>query len=368
MSQTIIGLNHPLAVKRWSATLFTDMARESYFGTRFMGKGKDAPTPVQVLTELENDAGDTIKYDLFAQLKQKPTYGDNVLKDKEEKLQSFSDSVGIDQVRCGVNAGGRMTRKRTLHDLRQIARSKMSEWWARWMDEVLFSYISGTRGINEDFIEDVGYAGFAGNVFQTPDTRHVLFGGNATAVNTLGSDDKMDLRLIDRLKTKAKSQGGGTTGGSRLRPLRINGEDRFVLVMHSFQEYDLRTNTSVGQWIDIQKAAAGAQGQRNPIFTGALGEYNNVILHSHEAVIRFLGGAGTDQPCARGIFMGRQAAVAAFGSPGSGLRFDWHEETEDRGNQVVISSATILGVKKSRFDNADFGCFSADTYAADPNP
>lgn len=368
MSQTVIGLNHPQAVKRWSATLFVDLNRESYWGTRFMGKGKDAATPVQVLTELENDAGDTIKYDLYAQLKQKPTYGDAIIKNKEEALKSFQDSISIDQVRCGVNAGGRMTRKRTLHDLRQIARSKMSEWWARWQDETLFVYGAGGRGVNDDFIHDEDWTGFANNPIQAADDKHVIFGGDATSEATLASDDKIDLRLIDKLKTKAKSQGGGTgNAGSRLRPIRINGEDRYVLVMHSFQEYDLRTNTNTGQWIDIQKAAAAAQGQRNPIFTGALGEYNHVILHSHEAVIRLNAGADSLQPCARALFLGRQAMVMAFGSPGAGLRFDWHEETEDRGNQVVITSSTVCGAKKSRFDDRDFGLYTASTYAADPN-
>ena len=369
MSQTIIGLNHPLAVKRWSATLFVDMNRDSYWGQRFMGKGKDAKTPVQVLTELQNDAGDTITFDLFGQLKQKPTYGDNILKGKEEALRSYTDTVKIDQIRCGVNGGGRMTRKRTLHDLRQVARTLMAQWWARWQDETMFCYASGGRGVNDDFIHDVGWTGFSDNAIQAADDKHLLFGGDATSEATLASDDKMDLRLIDRAKTKSKTQGGGTgISGSRLRPIRINGEDRLVMVMHEFQAYDLRTNTSTGQWLDIQKAAAGAQGQGNPIFKGALGEYNSVILHSHEAAIRINAGADGLQPCARALLLGAQGLVMAFGSPGSNLRFDWHEETEDRGNQIVITSSTVGGVKKTRFDNRDFGVYTLPTYAADPNP
>lgn len=367
MSQTIVGLNHPIAVKRWSAVLFTDMARESYFGSRFMSKSKDARTPIQVLTELENEAGDTVTVTLFGQLKQKPTYGDNTIRGKEEALQPFTDKVQIDQVRCGVNAGGRMTRKRTLHDLRAVARSKMGEWWARWSDEVTMIYGAGARGSNDDFIEDTDYAGFAGNALQAPDTQHILYGGDATSFGSIATDDKMELRVIDRAVTKAKTSGGGSNGKVRIRPMRINGEDRFVLVMHPFQEFDLRTNSSTGQWLDIQKAANG-RGTDNPIFTGALGMYNNVVLHSHEAVIQF-NNAGTDQlqPAARALFMGRQAILQAFGSPGSGLRFDWNEETEDRGNQIVITSGTIMGVKKSRFKDADFGSYAMDTYAADPD-
>lgn len=370
MSQTIIGLNNPIAVKRWSATLFTDMAKESYWASRFMSKSPDAPVPVQVLTELENDAGDTINYSLFAQLKQKPTYGDAILRGREEALQNFNDKVSVDQVRCGVDSGGRMTRKRTLHDLRTIGRQKMAEWWARWTDEVTFMYGSGKRGSNPEFIEDADYTGFANNGFVAPDTDHTLFGGNATAYNAIGNDDTFDLGIIDRAVTKAQTMGGGTDGKIKINPIRINGENRYVLVMHPFQEHSLRAYMAgTAGWLDIQKAAAAAQGQSNPIFTGALGMYRGVVLHSHQSVIRSSdGGVDGLQPTARALFLGRQALVMAFGSPGSGLRFAWNESLEDFGNQLVISSSSILGVKKTVYNSRDFGVLSLDTYAADPNP
>lgn len=73
---------------------------------------------------------------------------------------------------------------------------------------------------------------------------------------------------------------------------------------------------------------------------------------------------------ARSLFLGRQAAVVAFGSPGTGLRFDWHEESRDNGNQAVITTSTIAGVKKTRFAvdgvEKDFGSISIDTAAANP--
>lgn len=368
MAQTIVGLNNSIAVKRWSATLFSDMAKESYWGSKFMSKAVDAPTPIQVLTELENDAGDTINYDLFVQLKQKPVFGDAILKGKEEALKNFSDKVSIDQVRCGVNAGGRMSRKRTLHDLRSIARQKMAEWWARWSDEETFMYAAGARGINEDFIQDLTYTGFAGNAFNAPDVDHVLYGGDATSYGTISNNDQMSLSLIDRAVTKASTMGGGADGKIKVRPIRINGESRYVLVMHTFQEQDLRTASTGMTWADIQKAAAAAQGQGNPLFTGAMGMYRGVVLHSHQSVIRF-NNAGTDslQPAARALFLGAQSLVTAYGSPGSGLRFDWNEETEDRGNQVVITSSTIMGVKKTMYNGSQFSSLALDTYAKDPN-
>lgn len=365
--QTVIGLNHPSAVKRWSATLFSDVAKTSYFTSKFAGKGQNATTPIQILTDLERDEGDEIKFDLLCQLEQEPIFGDAVQEGTEEALRYLQDKVGIDQVRCGVNAGGRMTRKRTLHDIRSQARTKMGEWWARWGDEILFMYLAGARGVNKFLQKSLTWNGFAGNALQAPDAQHQLFGGDATSFATISNDDKMELRLIDRLQTRAETMGGEEAGVPELQPMKVDGEDRFVLVMHKFQEHDLRTNTGTGQWLDIQKAAAGAEGQKSPIFRGSLGMYRNTVLHSHKSCVRF-NNAGADglQPAARAMFMGRQAAVTAYGSPGQGLRYDWHEETRDNGNQVIISSSTIMGAKATVFENRRFGNMAADTYAADP--
>jgi hypothetical protein len=101
-----------------------------------------------------HEAGDppAITYDLVMQLKMQPVEGDNTLEGKEEDLKFYTDSLYIDQVRGGVNTGGAMTRKRTLHNLRQIARARQSDWWARVFDELIFMYGSGARGVNTEFI------------------------------------------------------------------------------------------------------------------------------------------------------------------------------------------------------------------------
>jgi hypothetical protein len=46
---------------------------------RFMGRGADAEVPVQILTDLETDAGEQITYDLLAELKMAPVEGDDTL-------------------------------------------------------------------------------------------------------------------------------------------------------------------------------------------------------------------------------------------------------------------------------------------------
>lgn len=346
-----------------------DSSQKSYFNSRFMARGAEAEVPIQILTDLESDAGEQISYDLLAELKMAPVEGEEILDGKEEGQRFYTDQIYIDQARCGVKTGGRMTRKRTMHDLREKAKRQQSSWWARLMDELLFIYLSGARGINANFLLPTGYAGRANNGLVSPDSNHTLYGNDATAFNNIDSADKFDLLLVDRAKTKADSQGGGATDIPVLQPCKIDGEETFVCVMHTFQEDDLRSNTSTGQWLDIQKAAAGSEGRKNPIFKGSLGMYRGVILHSHRNAIRFNNaGAGANVEAARALFLGSQAAVVAFGSPGTNLRFDWHEETRDNGDKVVISTSSIFGIKKVTFTTGagaqDFGLFSLDTAAA----
>ena len=367
MAKTIVGLGNSLAVKRWSGQLAVDTARKSYFNKKFMGVGPESSMPVQVLTQLENDAGDNISFDLSMQLKMAPIEGDSILEGNEENLTFYSDNVYIDQARSGVNTGGRMTRKRTLHDMRMVAKARQSEWWARCFDEQFFMYLSGARGTNADYLFPTGYTGRANNTFTAPDTAHLMYGGAATSKATLASTDKMSLALIDKAVATAYMMGGGTTGIPQVQPIMVDGEERYVIVMSPYQEYDMRTNTSTGQWLDIQKALTLQEGQKNSIFKGGMGVYNNVVLHSHKAVVRFSDyGAGGNVAAGRALFLGEQAAVCAFGSPGSDMRFDWHEETSDNGNQVVISTSAIFGIKKTTFNSLDYGVISLDTAAAAP--
>ena len=94
---------------------------------------------------------------------------------------------------------------------------------------------------------------------------------------------------------------------------------------------------------------------------------NNVVLHSHESAVRFDDyAAGSTAKAPRPLFMGRQAAVVAYGTEG-GLRYTWKEEMKDYDNEPTVIAGTILGVKKSRFNGKDFGILSMDTAAKDPN-
>lgn len=361
---TTIAFGDPKAQKKWSGKLFIDTNKKSYFGRKFISESEMAV--IQRLTDLESAAGDTIDFDLSVQLRNKPTTGDNRVEGKEENLRFYSDEVYIDQMRHAVSAGGRMSRKRTVHNMRRIARDRLSDYWSKYVDEMTFIYLSGARGINEDFTEEETWAGHAGNPIEAPDAGHVLYGGDATGKADLAAADVMTRGVIERACTRARMMRAKDPTTANMLPVMINGEGHYVVLMAPFQEHDLRNNDQ-GGWLEIQKAAASAEGRNNPIFKGGLGMINNAVLHSHESAIRFSDyGAGGDVEAARALFMGRQAGVVAYGSS-NGLRFAWEEETKDYGNEPTVASGVIMGIKKTRFNDKDFGIQSIDTAAADPN-
>lgn len=364
MAQTVIPFGDPKAQKKWSASLAVDQQKKSYFEKKFVGTSDNSV--IQRKTELESDAGDRISFDLSVQLRGEPTEGDHRLEGKEENLKFYTDEVVIDQVRKAVSCGGRMTRKRTAHDLRKVAKDRASDYWAKYCDEMMFIYLSGARGINRDFLFPLDWQGRAQNVLQTPDAGHILYGGDATSKATLAAEDKMTRVVVERAQVQATMLQAQDPDAANMAPVMIDGEEHYVLVMSPFQEYDLRTSEGSG-WIDIQKAAAGAEGRSNPIFKGGLGMINNVVLHSHRNAIRFSDyGAGSDVNAGRALFLGRQAGVVAYGTSG-GMRWAWQEELKDYENEPSVASGCIFGFKKTRFNGRDFGVISIDTAAKDPN-
>lgn len=365
MSQTVIPFGDAKAVRKWSGTLFLETMKKSWWDQRFVGEGEN--NIIQRKTELESDAGDRIQFDLSVQLRGRPVRGDNRAKGTEENLKFYSDEVAIDQIRKTVSAGGKMTRKRSVHDLRRVAKDRLSDYWSQYIDEMYFMYMSGARGINEDFIESTEYSGHASNAFNGPDAQHVIYGGDAQSKATLDATDTMSRLVVERAVVKAKMMRAKDPQTANMMPVTVDGERRYVLLMTPFQEFDLRNEVGERGWLEVQKAAAGAEGRNNPIFKGNSGMINNVVLQSHESIVRFNDyGAGSNVYAARALFLGRQAGVVAFGTAG-GLRFTWKEEVDDYDNEPAVCAGTIIGVKKTRFNGRDFGCMAIDTAAKDPN-
>jgi N4-gp56 family major capsid protein len=159
-----------------------------------------------------------------------------------------------------------------------------------------------------------------------PDANHYLNAQGGTDDSSLTNANTFTLNMIDKGVERAK------TLTPAIRPVKISGDEFYVAVLHPYAVTDMRTNTSTGQWEDLQKALmTGGVTRDNPIFTGALGIYNGCIIHSD---VRVSGGfnAGTSVAVAntrRNIFLGAQAVMLAYGRDGGTERYTWVEELFD---------------------------------------
>ena len=375
MAQTKFGVNDPQEVKKWGTDLAVAVNRESYFSSSMASESKRARTPIQVITDLEKDAGLEVTVDLLMPMSMEPVVQAK-LEGKGAPLKYFTDKLRIDQVRGAVGAGDRVTSKATLRNLREDAKIVMKDWWARLQDELHFIYLSGGFGNygGTGYLWTAANAMFSVNAITAPDSQHIMYGGDATAKADVGTNDGFDLRLIDRAVAKAETMGGDGSNELSMVPVNVDGKKCYVVLCHTFQYDAMKANASTGQWLDIQKAAAAASGSNALLFKNSGGMYADCVIHKHRNVMRFNDYGGGSVKAARALFLGSQAGELAYGSSGgSGTRYRWTEVMTDHEDQVEIGTHCIMGVKKSTYKSKDgsvtrdFGVFGMDTYCKDPN-
>ena len=362
MGMTDFPLNDPLAIKRWSTSLAVEAAKKQYFA-KFIGTGPE--NLIVLKNELHKGAGDKVTVGLQMKLSEPGVEGDNIIEGHatgEEAISFFNDALFIDQLRKGTKSKGKMSEQRVPYPMRKVGRDALSVWWAEEGDEQIFFYLSGARGaIAASFHNPISWAGRANNALQAPDASHIFYAGDATGKADLDASDIIDLFDIERFVAKAE------TLDPMIQPFQVQGEKKFVCLMHTFQAFQLRTATSEQDWLAIHKATDSSQGQKSMIYKNAMGEYADVILHKHRNCVRFNDyGSGSDVLAARALFLGAQAGMIAYGQNSSPQRYSWNEETDDRGNALAITAGTIFAVKKSRYNNLDFGTIVFDSYCPVP--
>ena len=365
MAQTYIAprtLAPDYVPKVFSAQLFRQALWECFWVNTLSGYGKNGfiwkPSkkiagtgsnfPLSIIRDLEKRAGDEVDVDLRKPIKAQPVFGDDQLKGKEASLSLTSTGLKIDQVRFGANAGGRMTQKRTKHDLRALARDELRITFAQFFDEVLTVYAAGTRGIDTINWEvlPVGWNGFAGNPVEDYATEYKFcLDSSGQISNDPSQADHLALKWLDKLRTYI-----GTQLAKKPMPLYDGKEPFYILVLHPMAAEDLKSETGAKTWLEIQKFA-NVRGSENPLFRGTLGKYNIFWMHEYSKVpvVKI----GNDY-YAYNLLLGSQALLMAFGSAGGAFSISWHEEMDDRGNQFVVTAGCIFGVRRTRFEDKEF--------------
>lgn len=359
MAVTTYGVNDALAVKLWSKQLQVEALKATAIAPLI---GESSDSAIQLKTELSKGAGDKVTFGLRTQLQGDGVSEGETLEGNEESLATYSDAVVVNELRHAVRIRNKQTidQKRVPFDLRSEAKKGLVDWYAKRMSVSMFNQLCGNTAESR-----TKYTGFNATIAPASSRRIACNATTTTADASLSSSDLFKLKYIDYAVEVAKTS-TATTGP--IRPLMIDGEEKFVLYLHPYQVTDLRTDASTaGNWFDIQKAGLqGGQISKNPIYTGALGEYNGVILRSAFDVSSGVN-AGTGAAITtvkRAVFMGAQAGVIGFNSDSDATTFQWIEELFDYEHELGVSAASLYGMKKTVFNSVDFGVITIHSYGA----
>lgn len=356
----------------WQKVLMQNKSDMSFL-TRFMGEGEN--NVIQVKNGLKKESGDTITLPLTAKLSGDGIDGDGELEGNEEAINAYSDSVAIDQKRNAVRLTGKLDEQKNVYNMRSDATNKLAIWLSEFETRQFFLKMGG---VNNTTLTDVAgnaiglSAAWSNAPAQVPAADSAAGYGDrylcadyTNGADSLAATDLLTPELISRAKYKASQK--QANGMPRVNPLIVDGREHYIMFIHPWQAFDLKNNATYAQ---AQRDAA-TRGSSNPIFTGALGMWDNVILFEHEYVpfldVSVAGhnfnaaAAGTDfgVDTFRALLCGQQAAVVAH----SESSMKMVEEEFDYKNKVGYATGMIGGVQKLTFNSIDYGVVAVDTAA-----
>lgn len=317
----------------WRKQLFADVKDDLYM-TKFMGMSEQSV--IQELEDLKAEAGTNVSFGLGMKLSGTGVTGDDELEGNEEVLTDYDEDLAVDQLRHAVRLKGRMDEKKNAYNMRTRAKNALSDWWAERIDQEILDKLCGKTTST-----------FSNTPTAAAATRSIFAGGQS-AVGNVTAAMKMDTKILDAAKETAK------LASPKIKPVRINGKPYYVAFLHPYSVTALKQDPVYNQAV----RDAGERGKENPIFSGAISEYNGIIIHEHEYVFRTNDGSGSAF-VARNILCGQQAGVFAWGAA-----VQWVEKSFDYGNSWGISCGAIFGVIKPIFNAVDYGTITMFAAAA----
>lgn len=408
---TTIAVGSALARKVYSVGLFTrvqsapgfmnllsgEMPKEGEFAKK--SKGQTSPDyPIVKSGDLSKGAGESVSIDLFNILQGKPTMGDKKIAGRMMSLTTSSMDVRIDQTRGGADSGGRMTQKRTVHNLRAIASAGLQAWMTRFEDQSALVHLAGARGsqMTTDWVvpfqSDGDFAEVMINKVKAPTLNRHYFANDATSPDNIGTNDALTLTDVERIVSMLRES------SAPLQPIRIKGDDKawndplWAMFVTERQWLYMKSRSSQTQWRSAiqlafdRKSAFG--NNKHPLFDSfeTIMWDGMLIKRLNRYAIRFATGenvikdsGGTDGktyteatvqtavPVDRAIIVGAQALAKAYGKSNSDYFYDWSEELVDHKNSVETVCAAMGGSAKITFKidgvDTDYGVAVVDSYA-----
>lgn len=325
MARTTIETGNALSPVIVQKLLFLDQKKNAFFSRLMSSSGNNV---IFEKTDFTKMKGDTMTFGIRYRQTGDPITGSDTVKGKEDKLTFASYSLTLERYRYAIMDDGKLSNQRFVGDIPTEIRQALVDWGSEEIDQMCMDAL-------------------------TASPTNIIYGGDATSAATLESTDLLTPAKISEIKYRALTQRGSYK--IPLVPIMIEGQRHLVLLISPDCAYDLKQDATYAQ----AQREAQVRGSSNPIFSGALGVWDNVIIFDHENVpILSTGGVGSDVTYSKNILMGAQALCWAWGErPSIVSEKEDYQEFEGHCWRMTAKAG------KPQFNSEDFG--SIAVYTAD---
>lgn len=314
-------LNIPanLVPKVWVKKVWREGKKQSFFD-KFTAT--DGSNIIHTNKDLKGVKGNSVTFGLAMALKGEGVIGNRAtLTGHEENLVINDFTVETQLVRNAVSRFEADDQKSPYDNL-PLIKDSLVQWFADWCDNQFISKLTAN-----------------------PTAGEVTYAAASNTVAGTAATDKLTCELISKARRKALMH------APKVNPIKVDGKDKYVMLVNPYAARDLKADPA---WQAAQQNA-NVRGSNNPIFSGALGEYDGVVLYEYERVLSDKKGASSADVCYN-LLLGKQAAV--FGV----AREAYHiSQDADYGNQQGNGIAFYGAIEKAKFDGKDYGCIQVVT-------
>ena len=310
--------------KVWGDDLFYQAERRTFFHKFEGGAGSNAP--LVRMDDLEKNVGDTVFIDIALALTGAGSTGDTTLLEGNEEAVKFRQiSVTVDSMQHAVR-WSKLGKVLINKDMRTVALNLLKKHLAARLDDQIFNEATGGSGAT------IAEANLP--------TTMKWFAGSATSAATVDNTDaagRLKLNDISDIKAYAVTN-------NLIEPLEMGdsdtGEEVYMLVLHPYAALALKKDSQYQQ----ANREARERSKENPLFKGAIGFWDGVILYQSPRVRTAADGVGSIA-VARNLFLGAQGIARTFA-----YYPDWTEQYFSYGQEQGVAYWTIVGKRLVVFD------------------
>lgn len=355
MAETQLLTSHDITAEQFDSMAFReylDLLRLKPY------MGMSSESVIHVNESLAKQPGDAVTFNLAAQIDGAGVQGESDMEGNEESLVFYGQRVTLDEYKNAVRLAGQLTEQRSPFDIKMEAKPQLTNWLAQKVEQQLFDSMASINGTAY-----VSASESAKDSFLASNSDRFLFGAavsnnasndhSAALAQVDGTTDILTTAMISLMKRLAQ------LSDPKIRPIRLEGgEEIYVLFAHPLACRDLKNTDS---WKNAQQYAK-PRSDSNPLFTGALGMWDGVVVVESPKVLLLDGVGGSSADVSANFLCGAQAVLMAQGAYG-GSRVKMTEKLFDYDSKWGCQIKSMHGIAKAVFNSKQHGIVTGYTAA-----